>query len=118
MAFIVWPLWIVWTGLWLVDCKNVENCSALLSAMLPEKEAGCRFSTTCQDYILPHVHGIVFTRDQFVAVAGQCSAEIIHYGLSLSRKSVVGFTDRPDMTIDVYRGRKTTIEQEISAQEH
>ena len=29
-------------------------------------------------------------------------------GLSLPRKSVVRLTDRPDMTIDVYRGRKTT----------
>ena len=32
-------------------------------------------------------------------------------GLSLPRKSVVRFTDRPDMTLDVYRGRKTTIQQ-------
>ena len=30
-------------------------------------------------------------------------------GLSLPRKSVVRLTDRPDMTFDVYRGRKTTI---------
>ena len=29
-------------------------------------------------------------------------------GLSLPRKSVVRFTDRPDMTLDVYRGRKIT----------
>ena len=29
-------------------------------------------------------------------------------GLSLPRKSVVRLTDRPDMTLDVYRGRKTT----------
>ena len=28
-------------------------------------------------------------------------------GLSLPRKSVVRLTDRPDMTLDVYRGRKT-----------
>ena len=27
-------------------------------------------------------------------------------GLSLPRKSVVRLTDRPDMTFDVYRGRK------------
>ena len=27
-------------------------------------------------------------------------------GLSLSRKSVVRLTDRPDMTLDVYRGLK------------
>ena len=32
-------------------------------------------------------------------------------GLSLPRKSVVRLTDRPDMTLDVYRGPKTTIQQ-------
>ena len=31
-------------------------------------------------------------------------------GLSLPRKSVVRLTDRPDMTLDVYRGRKTTMQ--------
>ena len=30
------------------------------------------------------------------------------HGLSVARKSVVRLTDRPDMTIDVYRGCKTT----------
>ena len=34
-------------------------------------------------------------------------------GLSLPRKSVVRLTDRPDMTLDVDRGRKTTIQQQI-----
>ena len=33
-------------------------------------------------------------------------------GLSLPRKSVVKLTDRPDMTLDVYRGHKTTIQQQ------
>ena len=33
-------------------------------------------------------------------------------GLSLPRKSVFRLTDRPDMTLDVYRGRKTTIQQQ------
>ena len=32
-------------------------------------------------------------------------------GLSLPRKSVVRLTDRPDMTLDVYRGRKTITKQ-------
>ena len=32
-------------------------------------------------------------------------------GLSLPRKSVVRLTDRPDMALDVYRGRKTSIQQ-------
>ena len=35
-------------------------------------------------------------------------------GLSLPRKSVVRLTDRPDMTLDVYRGRKTTNQQSSS----
>ena len=33
-------------------------------------------------------------------------------GLSLPRESVVRLTDRPDMTLDVYRGRKTTMQQQ------
>ena len=35
-------------------------------------------------------------------------------GLSLPRKSVVRLTDRPNMTLDVYRGRKTTMQQQQS----
>ena len=31
-------------------------------------------------------------------------------GLSLPRKSVVRLTDRPNMALDVYRGRKTTVQ--------
>ena len=38
-------------------------------------------------------------------------------GLSLPRKSVVRLTDRPDMTLDVYRGRKTTNQQQPLFQE-
>ena len=33
-------------------------------------------------------------------------------GLSLPRKSVVRLTDRPDMTLDAYRGHKTTMQQQ------
>ena len=33
-------------------------------------------------------------------------------GLSLPRKSVVRLTDCLDMTLDVYHGRKTTIQQQ------
>ena len=32
----------------------------------------------------------------------------LHIAVSLPRKRVVRLTDRPDMTLDVYRGRKTT----------
>ena len=52
---------------------------------------------------------------------GSCQllAKVVHEvlvsrlgGLSLPRKSVVRLTDRPDMTLDVYRGRKTTMQQQ------
>ena len=33
-------------------------------------------------------------------------------GLSLPRKSVVRLTDRPNMTLDIFRGRKTVIQQQ------
>ena len=54
---------------------------------------------------------------------GSCQllAKIVHEvlvnrlgGRSLPRKSVVRLTDRTDMTLDVYRGRKTTIQQNYS----
>ena len=38
-------------------------------------------------------------------------------GLSLPRKSVVRLTDRPDMTLDVYRGRKTAMQQQQQSNE-
>ena len=34
-------------------------------------------------------------------------------GLSLPRNSVVRLTDHPNMTLDVYRGRKTTTQQQL-----
>ena len=55
----------------------------------------------------------------FKKVSCQFLAKYVHEelvnrlgGLSLPRKSVVRLTDRPDMTLDVYRGRKTTIQQQ------
>ena len=39
-------------------------------------------------------------------------------GLSLPRKSVVGLTDRPSMTLDFYRGRKTTQQQQPKVVSH
>ena len=33
-------------------------------------------------------------------------------GLGLPRKSVIRLTDRPDMTLNIYRGRKTTMQQQ------
>ena len=39
-------------------------------------------------------------------------------GLSMPRKSVVRLTDHPDMTLDVYRGRKTTMQQQQQLSDH
>ena len=38
-------------------------------------------------------------------------------GLNLPRKSVVRLTDSPYMTLDVYHGRKTTIQQQQPIQD-
>ena len=35
-------------------------------------------------------------------------------GLSLPRKRVVRLTDHPDMTLDIYRGHKTTMQQQCN----
>ena len=34
-------------------------------------------------------------------------------GLSLPRKSVVRLNDHPDITLNVYRGRKTTVTKQL-----
>ena len=38
-------------------------------------------------------------------------------GLSLPRKSLIRSTDCPDMTLDVYSGRKTTTQQQQNKQQ-
>ena len=67
---------------------------------------------------MPHLHTFVspsaFSRRAVVTYWRKYVHEVLVNrlgGLSLPRKSVVRFTDRPDMTFDVYRGRKTTIQQ-------
>ena len=59
---------------------------------------------------------IAFSRRAVVSYWRKCVHEVLVNrlgGLSLPRKSVVRLTDRPDMTLDVYRGRKTTIQQQL-----
>ena len=58
-----------------------------------------------------------FSRRAVVSYRRKCVHEVLVNrlgGLSLPRKSVVRLTDRPDMTLDVYRGRKTTMQQATS----
>ena len=53
-----------------------------------------------------------FKKGSCQLLAKVCARSTRLGGLSLPRKSVgVRLTDRPNMTLDVYRGRKTTIQQ-------
>ena len=73
------------------------------------------------DFTSKLVHGLAFGPPKFyiapydkinhglVNLTYNCDVKL---GLSLPRKSVVRLTDRPDMTLDVYRGRKTTMQQQ------
>ena len=57
---------------------------------------------------------VLFTQDCVVSYWRKYVHEVLVNrlgGLSLPRKSVVRLTDHPDMTLDVYRGRKTTMQQ-------
>ena len=74
---------------------------------------------TCKSEVLGSIPGLAtyfsFSLRWFKRDSGQLLAKYVHEvlvnrlgGLSLPRKSVVRLTDRPDMTLDVYRGRKTT----------
>ena len=60
-------------------------------------------------------HLPLFQEGQLSSYWRKCVQEVLvnHLGgLSLPRKSVVRLTDRPDMTLDVYCGRKTTMQQQ------
>ena len=80
---------------------------------------------TCKSGVLGSIIGLAHTfvsRSAFSRRAGVSYwQKYVHEvlvnrlgGLSLPRKSVVRLTDRPNMTFDAYRGRKTTIQQHVS----
>ena len=48
-------------------------------------------------------------KHELVKLSSNCD---VKSGLSLPRKSVVRLTDHPNMTLDVYRGHKTTNQQQ------
>ena len=72
--------------------------------------------------VWPHtfVSPSAFSRRAFVSYWRKYVHEVLVNrlgGLSLPRKSVVRLTDRPDMTLDVYRGRKTTMQQNATSKQ-
>ena len=56
---------------------------------------------------------LFFKKGSCQLLAKVCAQVLVNRlgSLSLPRKSVVRLTDLPDMTLDVYCGRKTTIQQ-------
>ena len=83
---------------------------------LPEKAEG---ETKVCGPVWPHtfVSPSAFSRRAVVSYWRKYVHEVLVNrlgGLSLPRKSVVRLTDRPDMTLDVYRGRKTTNQQSFT----
>ena len=63
--------------------------------------------TTTIQHILTFLLSLIQEGQLSVSGESMCSKLINRLGcLSLPRKSVVRLTDRPDMTLDVYRGRK------------
>ena len=75
-------------------CKAIDKNSVCCLPTYPEVGL---FGLLFQSYWRKYVHEVLVNR------LG---------GLSLSRKSMVRLTDRPDMTLDVCRGRKTTTQQQ------
>ena len=78
---------------------------------------------TCKSGVLGSIPGLstnfrfsfrFFKKGSCQLLAEVCTRILVNHlgGLSLPRKSVVRLTDRPNMTLDVYRGRKTTIQQQ------
>ena len=96
---------------------NFRQFFFLFSAFHPQKQHHFP-SSNVQNYPCPWQHTFVspsaFSRRAVVSYWRKYVHEVLVNrlgGLSLPRKSMVRLTDRPDMTLDVYRGRKTTLQQ-------
>ena len=73
------------------------------------------FITVKTPQLFTFVSPSAFSRRAVVSYWRMCVHEVLVNrlgGLSLPRKSVVRLNDRPDMTLDVYRGRKATMQQQ------
>ena len=102
-------------------------CIIYLDLSVPVFRSGCVAQSvghlTRKSGVLGSIPGLAtyfhfpsaFSRRAVVSYWGKYVHEVLVNrlgGLSLPRKSVVRLTDRPNMTLDVYRGRKTTIQQQ------
>ena len=73
-----------------------------ISPMMPR----WHHSVSMNGHIGEHIYSKTFCAGYFFGLHPKSSFG--NLTIRLPRKSVVRITDRPDMTLDVYRGRKTT----------
>ena len=100
-------------------CAFEQANQSLLSK--PDRVAQSVGHLTCKSGVLGSIPGLAtycrfsfrfFKKGSCQLLAKVCARSTGNRlgGVSLPRKSVVRLTDRPDMTLDVYRGRKTIIQ--------
>ena len=90
---------------------DVPRSTSYISQLIQFARAIGRYPVWQRTFVSPSA----FTRRAVVSYWQKYVHEVLVNrlgGLSLPRKSVVRLTDRPDMTLDVYRGRKTTIQKQ------
>ena len=90
---------------------------ALVGCMTQEPEVLVRYLVHPYTFVSPSP----YSRRAVVSYCGKYVHEVLVNclaGLSLPRKSVVRLTDHPNMTINVYCRRKTTIQQKKSMQQY
>ena len=90
----------------------MEMVHIILSGVFMEVSCWTQYPVWQHTFVSPSV----FSRRAVVSYWRRYVREVLVNrlgGLSLPRKSVVRLTERPDMTLDVYRGRKTTLQQHV-----
>ena len=103
-------------------CLHLLNLLGWFPYLLPGRVAQSVGHLTRKSGVLSSIRGLAtflspsaFSRRAVVSYWRKYVHEVLVNrlgGLSLPRKSVVRLTDRPVMTLDVYRGRKTTMQQQ------
>ena len=91
-----------------VLCNKFPSLNILLQIVL------CRYPVWQHTFVSPSA----FSRRAVVSYWRKYVHEVLVNrlgGLSLPRKSVIRLTDRPDMTLDVYRGRKTITQRNANS---
>ena len=102
-------------------CVILIDCIGFLMRLQPGRVAQSVGHLTRKSGVLGSIPGLAtyfrfsfrfFKKGSCQLLAKVCARVLVNRlgGLSLPRKSVVRLTDRPDMTLDVYRGHKTTIQ--------